>query len=143
MTYRSMPIALAVISMLACASDLAAQATTVFRGSPERKVTSVGTEAEVARLSPQEASNLQVVISRIGDRFYWASRENTEMARVEAGAFITFVALNGSGYVRFTKPDMRSAVSVMSPTEASYHYSEHILVGLRSVTYFGVSRDVP
>jgi len=35
-------------------------------------------------------------------------------------------------------PDFKDAASLMSETEAQYDYVEHLLIGLRSVTYYGV-----
>ncbi|MEK6263144.1 MAG: hypothetical protein AABP62_31590 [Planctomycetota bacterium] len=55
------------------------------------------------------ATNLECVISEIDGKFYWASRENVLMRRVESGAFITYVAANAAGYVRtylFTAVDL-------------------------------------
>ncbi len=91
-------------------------------------------------LTNDKAINLECVISRIGNNYYWASRENTPLGSVESGAFVTFVAVNGSGYVRIIKPEMKKAASLMSETEDLYDYVEHLLIGLRSVTYYGKSK---
>lgn len=62
------------------------------------------------------------------------------MLRKESGAFITFVAVDGSGYVRIISPEMKDAASLMAETELKFDYAEHLLIGLRSVTYYGVSQ---
>jgi hypothetical protein len=46
------------------------------------------------------------------------------MVRVEAGAFITFIAANGAGYVRIVKPSMKTDASLMSETEKRFDYVE-------------------
>ena len=65
------------------------------------------------------------------------TRQNTELVRIESGAFITYLAINGSGYVRVISPKLKDAASLMSPTEARFDYVEHALIGLRSITYYG------
>lgn len=72
--------------------------------------------------------------------YFWASRENKPLSRVESGAFITFQALNASGYIRVTKSEMKQAASLMSETENEFYYVEHLIIGLRSVTYYGKSQ---
>ena len=57
--------------------------------------------------------------------------------RLDLGAFTTLIAANGSGYIRIVNPDMKDAASMMSETEAEYDYVEHLLLGLRSITYYG------
>jgi len=59
------------------------------------------------------------------------------MVRIESGAFITFIAVNGSGYVRMIAPGMKKPAALMSDAEAQFDYVGHILIGLRSVTYYG------
>lgn len=115
--------------------------TTVFKGLPTVKVSEGGLERTAEQISRNEAINLACVISKIGDSYYWASRENVELARVDGGAFITFVAVDGSGYVRIVKPELKSAASLMGPTEEQFDYVEHLLLGLRSVTYYGAAQE--
>lgn len=90
----------------------AAQSTIVFSGIPEVKVSEGGVERRVDRLERTQAVNPSCVISQIGDRYYWASRENASLIRIDSGAFTTFIAANGSGYVRIVRNGMkRSSVS--------------------------------
>ncbi len=117
-------------------------AKTVFAGRPIVKVSEGGIERLADEVSSKDAVNLECVISRIGEEYYWASRRNTPMVLVDSGAFLTYNAVNGSGYVRIVKPESKTAASSMSETERRYDYVEHVLIGLRSVTYFG-SRQAP
>lgn len=130
-----------LLTVWVCAgTDSSAQVVTVFKGVPSVKVSEGGTERLPESLTREKAVNLECVISRIGDDYYWASRENTEMVRLERGAFITYLAVNGSGYVRVIAPDMKQAAALMSETEAKFDYVEHLLIGLKSVTYYGSLR---
>ena len=111
---------------------------TVVRGIPQFKISEGGTERQPEALTRAVAVNLGVVISQIGDTYYWASRENTPMVAVDSGgAFVTYLAVNGNGYVRVIKPEMKSAASLLGGPEAQYDYVEHLLQGLRSITYYG------
>ena len=62
------------------------------------------------------------------------------MVRIESGAFITFVAVDGGGYVRMIAPGEKKMVSLIGDTEAKFDYVEHLLTGLKSVTYYGTHR---
>ena len=62
------------------------------------------------------------------------------MLQIQSGAFVTFVATSGAGYVRIIPPDLKEAASLMDETEKKYDYVEHLVIGLKSVTYYGNSR---
>ena len=51
---------------------------------------------------------------------------------------MTYIAANGSGYVRVIKPAMKAAASLLGGASERYDYVEHLLIGLDSVTYYGV-----
>jgi hypothetical protein len=133
--FRTLICVLAVA--LASGDVLSQSSTTAFKGRPSVKVSEGGLERTPEQIARDRAVSLECVISQIGGSFYWASRENVELTRVDSGAFLTFVALNGSGYVRVVKPETKSAASLMSPTEERFDYVEHLVIGLRSVTYYG------
>ena len=120
-----------------CYSDAWPQAQTVFTGSPSLKLSEGGIERTTEEVSQKDAANLRCVISKIGNKFYWASRENKELLRVESGSFITFISKEGAGYIRFINSDLKATASFMSETETEFDYVEHMLIGLRSVTYYG------
>lgn len=135
-----MKIVPALIGLTLFATAASAQSRTVFSGIPSVKVSEGGVERLPETLVRKNAVNLSCVISEIGGRFYWASRENKEMRRQESGAFITYFAIDGAGYVRVINPQMKAAAALMSPTEEAFDYVEHALIGLRSVTYYGVTK---
>lgn len=105
------------------------QATTIFKGIPSLKISAGASERIEEKLSREQAVNLACVISKIGDRFYWASRENVELRRSAGGAFETYTAINGSGYIRI--------VSEAGLNLFDYGYVEHLLIMMSSVTYCG------
>jgi hypothetical protein len=117
----------------------AAQAITVFSGVPSIRVSESGLDRSLEQLPRGQASNLGVVISKIGEKYYWATRSNKELVPHAGGAYVTFVAVDGAGYVRIIAPDAKNAVALLSPRENTFDYVEHLLTGLHSVTYYGSS----
>jgi len=91
-------------------------------------------------LTRAEAANVHCVISEIGGKYYWASRENKPLVLIRGGAFNTYIAADGSGYIRVTIPEMKKTVDAMGGAEADFDYVEHLLIGLSSVTYYGINR---
>ena len=127
-----------VMALWLCSTgDVRTQPVTVFKGVPIVKISEGGIERQPESLRRERAVNLACVISKIGDDYYWASRENTRMVWIESGAFITYVAVNGSGYVRVIQRSMKQAAALMGETEAKFDYVEHMVIGLKSVTYYG------
>lgn len=122
-------------------SPLSAQsAETVFKGRPQLQITETALNRVPKQIGEAEADGFECVISKIGKRYYWASRENRELVRVVSEGFITYVAVDGSGYVRLVDPQRKSSVSLVSGTEDRFDYVEHVLTGLRSMSYFGITR---
>ena len=128
---------LCLVATLLLYSSVYAQPLTVFKGRPSVKISEGGSSCTPEILEPSKAANLVCVISKIGDEYFWDSRGNTPLSAVENGAFVTYVAPNGSGYVRVIKGDLKQAASLMSDTENHFDYVEHLVIGLRSVTYYG------
>jgi hypothetical protein len=110
---------------------------TVFHGRPAVRIQEDGVQRSVNALAAQEAAGFECVVSRIGDAYYWASRENRPMIRNEGPGYVTYVSPDGSGYVKILKPEMKSVVSMLKPTEAAFDYLEHMSLGLSTMTYFG------
>ena len=136
-----MRLSLFALSILICyVADASAQSTTVFAGVPSVKISEGGTERNPEALTRLQAANVHCVISQIGDKYDWASRENKPLVLIERGAFMTFVAADGTGYIRVTIPSAKEAAALLGGTEAEFDYVEHLLIGLRSVTYYGKIR---
>lgn len=112
--------ALMVIIATTAPSLNAQPPTTIFKGRPVVKISEGGTERTPEALAREQAVNLECVISQIGNNYYWASRENTPLVRIDSGAFTTFIAANGAGYVRVTKPEAKSTAALMGAAEKQY-----------------------
>ena len=134
---RMLISALFVICLGASSSGIQAPVT-IFKGRPSVKISEGGIDRTPEQVARDRAINLECVISQIGSSYYWASRENLQLSRIDSGGFVTYVATNGAGYVRVVKPEAKAAAALMSGTEERFDYVEHALIGLRSITYYGL-----
>ena len=76
----------------------------VFEGRPLRAVESSFELSTSRELSEDESFEYSVRIVERGGKYYWASRDMKELLRSESGVYITYHALDGSGYVRVGSP---------------------------------------
>jgi len=136
-----------VILTLICltiAAPLFAKEMIIFTGVPEIKISEGGVNSVPENLAKDKAIKFKCIITKIDDKYYWTSRENIELIPIASGAFITYWAANASGYVRVTKPEMRAELKKMGAAlgepEAKFDYVEHLLLGLKSVTYYGTAK---
>ena len=124
--------------ILTIAATVHGQSTVVFKGLPLVKISEGGVSRLPENITRDKAVNFKCIITKISGSYYWASRENVKLLRIDSGAFSTFLAETGSGYIRLLNPDLKDAASLMSETEEKYDYVEHLLIGLRSITYYGI-----
>ena len=110
-----------------------------FEGTPEVKVQVMDGAAQAESVQPQKAREFRVVIARDGDQFYWASRNNAPLIKRESGAYITYVAANGAGYVRVLIPAMRKLNDSTPGNQRTkeFMYMEHMVNQMGSITYYG------
>jgi len=132
-------LALVILSEAASAQDYK---KVVFEGHPIRKVESSFERVVSSTLSDQDALKYAVRIVEMQGKYYWASREMRELVRHESGAYITFLAVDGSGYVRIGIPLMLDLRDQLPPEQRSKEigYTEHLLIQFASVTYYGNRR---
>lgn len=131
--------------ILACvlilvALPLYAEEAVIFTGFPEIKISEGGVSRVPENLTKEKAIHFNCTITKLDDKYYWTSRENIELIPIYSGAFITYLAVNGSGYVRIVNPEMKEvakALTAAEDPERIFDYVEHLLLGLRSVTYYG------
>jgi hypothetical protein len=132
LTKLMLPLLL-VFPLLSLAADIE------FEGTPEVKVQVMDGAAQTESVPPQKTREFRVVIVRDGDQFYWASRNNVPLIKRESGAYITYVAANGAGYVRVLIPAMRKLIdsTPQSQRTGEFVYMEHMVILMGSITYYG------
>jgi hypothetical protein len=129
----------AMLILLTLSNFAWAKSETVYEGKPIIKISESSEDRVKENISLIEAWKQKCIISKRDNNYYWASRNNVELIPVDSGgAFITFIAVTGSGYIRVIKPEWKEMASVLSPTEKKYDYVEHINFTLRSIAYYGV-----
>lgn len=133
--------ALLTLIFLTIAFPLYGKESIIFTGIPELKISEGGISRVPEKLNKEKAIQFKCIITKIDDKYYWTSGDNTELIPISSGAFITYWAVNGSGYVRVIKAEMiaelRQLGAMAGDPEGQYDYVEHLLIGLKSVTYYG------
>lgn len=106
---------------------------------PAVKIEVLGGLVQTQPVLPERAREFVVKIVRSGNGYIWASRDNVPMVRHESGAYVTYVATTGSGYVRVLNPAMRKALKSLpsDEREKEFVYMEHLVNQLGSITYYG------
>ena len=103
---------------------------TVFIGIPETRTTASGIEedTEFLNLTSEQAQKFDCVITKKGDKYFWTTRDNREMEKIEEPGYITFRMLDRPDYVRIVNPK--------APIR-KFGYVEHITFVLGSINYHG------
>ena len=123
-----------LFSQIACADSL------IFTGIPSVRISEGGGDRVVEQIQKSKKIEFSCVIKEVDGKYYWESRGNKELVKIDTGGFLTFIAGDGSGYLRLIKPELKELTSGMSSTEKDYDYVEHLLIGLRNVTYYGKTK---
>jgi len=129
-----------LLMMISCVQSVgAAEEVIEFRGVPALKVDTSGSASLLHKIDQDNADEAVVKIVRVGDQYFWRSRGDVLMHKVSAGAFITYIAENGSGYVRVINPSLKPVLceSGKQTLDCKYSYVEHLTLMLSSVTYYG------
>ena len=133
--------AILTLIFLTIAAPIFAKDMIIFTGVPEIKISEGGINRVPENLSKDNALKFKCTVTKIDDKYYWTSRENVELKPIASGTFITYWAVNGSGYVRVIKPEMKEEVkrlgAIAGDPEEKFDYVEHLLLGLKSVAYYG------
>ncbi len=113
--------------------------TVVFEGRPLRKLEASFESAVPTTLGSDDAFTYSVRIVQRQNKYYWASRDMRQLARHEAGAYITFSALDGTGYIRIGVPMLLDLRDVLPENQRKREigYVEHLLTQFSSITYYG------
>ena len=112
---------------------------TELEGLPLKKVESSFAATFETLLDKEQTIEYQVRIFERSGTYYWASRNMKELYRSESGSYITFHAVDGSGYVRVGTPlmlDLRERLPE-EQRRREIGYVEHLVTQFASITYYG------
>jgi len=132
-------VKMSIIAILLFISPTAYAGTFVFEGYPSKKIEITEQTSASFDLTKSEASEYKVVIEKEGEKYYWRSRNNLQLVPMQSGAYVTYLAVNGEGYVRILNETMRELYKMLPDEEKqkSYLYMEHLVHQLGSITYYG------
>jgi hypothetical protein len=102
----------------------------VFHGVPTVRVFTTIEKESREKLDAESAKKNECVIVQRGKKYYWASRDNAEMLRVDAPQFTYFIHTGGSGYVKVLTGSRKDL-------NAPADYIENIVRQFEVVTYWG------
>jgi len=128
-----------IAALLLVFSGSALAGELVFEGYPIKRIETTEQTTSSYDVLKSKASEFRVVIELEGGNYYWRSRENLLLVRTESGVYITYLAANGSGYVRVLSDAMREVYKMLPDEEKQKHYlyMEHLIHQLGSITYYG------
>lgn len=102
----------------------------VFRGTPTVRVFATTEKEDRQKLDSAAALKNECVIVQRGKKYFWASRNNAPLTRVDAPQFTYFFHNGGAGYVKVFTGNRDAA-------KAPADYVENISQGFDVVTYWG------
>jgi hypothetical protein len=124
-----------ILLVLVCSLPMLAQEV-VFRGVPSIRVFATTEQDERQKLDAATAQkNECVIVQRGKNKYFWASRNNAPMTRVDAAQFTYFIHQGGAGYVKVFTGNRDTA-------KAPADYIENINQGFEVVTYWGRANTV-
>ena len=124
-----------VLVLLLCTAAAFSQSIVIFRGIPSVRVVSTPERDDREKLEGEAAQKAEcVIVERGKNKYFWQSRNNTPLHRVDTAQFTYFLHTEGLGYVKvFT--GQRSA----NPSTAEY--LESFTRGLEVTTYWGIVQN--
>jgi hypothetical protein len=109
----------------------------VFNAYPLTRVTSSADSTSRESLTESKGNEYRVIITKEGNNYLWATRENRHLLHTISGAFHLFIDSRGGGYIKIFDLDLFPK----SPRDQGprYRYMEHMTMHLGSVTYWGAA----
>lgn len=115
-------------------------AVIIFIGFPKVGMRTNGlVDGVLQELSKEKVieDKLGCMISKLGNKYYWTSRDNWEVEKIVRGAFITFKRLDRPDYVRIVDPSAKEVAALLDKAVDKFDYIEHLTINLGFVTYWG------
>ncbi len=111
----------------------------IFEGFPGKKIETNENSSNTSLLTEVQSTEFKVAIVKDGENYYWATRGNLQVIPMQSGFYITYLAVNGAGYVRTLSPEARAVFKQLPAEEQAkqYLYFEHLVHQMGSITYYG------
>lgn len=108
--------------LLLAFSGSASSGELVFEGCPSKKIEITEQTSASFDITKSNASEYKVVIEREGENYYWRTRNNLQLVPMQSGVYVTYLAVNGSGYVRVLNETMRELYKMLPDEEKQKSY---------------------
>ena len=118
-----------LLAALLCTMTALAQDVVVFRGTPSTRLFAGVDSENRVKLDADEAKKNECVIVLRKKKYYWASRNNGSMTRIDAPQYTYFVHEGGAGYVKVFTGERNP--------DAKADYVESITQGFDVIIYWG------
>jgi len=102
----------------------------VFRGRPTVRLFATPDKEQRETLDNDTAYKNECVIIQRGKKYFWSSRDNAELMRIDAPQYTYFIHTGGGGYVKVLTGSRKE-------TKAPADYIESFTRGFEVVTYWG------
>ena len=135
---RRFVVTFVVLSFLFISTPAFCSEKIIFSGKPIVRITENGISRVTNKLEKKQSLEYKCTITKVDKQYLWTTRGNIELIRTQSGAFITFLAVNGSGYIRILEESYKSKIPSVLTTEKKFDYVEHMMIGLGTVSYYGV-----
>jgi hypothetical protein len=111
----------------------------IFEGYPVTKFETNGIESIEHVLGSSDGMEYKVQITKQGENFYWATKGNVQLHPVISGVYVTYIAINGAGYVRTYSEQMMRLYNSLPETQKQTEltYMEHLTHQIGTITYYG------
>jgi hypothetical protein len=104
--------------------------TIVFTGIPDTRVVTTYEREEREKLDAEAGEKAECVIVQRGRKYYWASRDDAPLTRVDVPNFTYFIHTGGGGFIKVL-------TGSRAETQLPADYMEQINRGLETITYWG------
>ncbi len=116
-----------------------AEESIVFVGIPTSLSVASEESSERITLEGEDAADKKVVIVKRDGKYYWRSREDTELFHLASGAMHFFIAPK-SGYIKIM--DTSSIAPLLDEKPPRYMYFENMSQFLTTFTYHGIGTEL-
>ena len=130
-------IIVTLLSFYTC--TLYAQEAVIFHGIPSKRIERTADFSRSEIITGIESQSSAVRITKVGDKYFWASRDGIELQHYTDGIYVTYFAVDGSGYIRTLSDTVRNVYQKQSDDTqvGQAMYVEHVIIGLESITFYG------
>jgi hypothetical protein len=109
----------------------------VFNASPLTRVTSSAYLTKRDLLSESERKEHPVLITKKGNRYFWANRNNRPLIYEVSGYFHLFIDPRSASYIKIC--DSERLPGYIKEPKPRYKYMEYMTIRMDSITYWGAA----